>query len=133
MPPITGAAQRAALASSSPKATWVPDPAAANEEDAPRIYGEDALAGWKHAVRQVHEETVPIFCQLWHVGQIRQAVLEGLYEVKPKDHQHPRQVGLSVIVGGIGSELIKEAEPATQDEIDSVVDAFGEGQPMPKQ
>jgi hypothetical protein len=59
--------------------------------------------------------------------------LEGLYEVKPKDHQHPRQVGLSVIVGGIGSELIKEAEPATQDEIDSVVDAFGEGQPMPKQ
>jgi 2,4-dienoyl-CoA reductase-like NADH-dependent reductase (Old Yellow Enzyme family) len=92
--------------------TWVPDPAAANEEDAPRIYGEDALAGWKHVVRQVHEETVPIFCQLWHVGQIRQAVLEGLYEVKPKDHQHPRQVGPSVIVGGIGSELIKEAEPA---------------------
>jgi 2,4-dienoyl-CoA reductase-like NADH-dependent reductase (Old Yellow Enzyme family) len=107
--------------------TWVPDPAAANEECAPRIYGEAALAGWKHVVRQVHEESVPIFCQLWHVGQIRQAVLEGLYEAKPKDHQHPRQVGPSGIVGGIGSELIKEAEPATQDEIDSVVDAFGKG------
>ena len=54
--------------------TWVPHDAAANEVDVPRMYGMDALAGWKKVVDAVHAEGTPILAQLWrprHAGRSR--------------------------------------------------------------
>lgn len=38
----------------------------------PNFYGEDALAGWKKVVREVHTGGGFIIPQIWHVGSIRQ-------------------------------------------------------------
>lgn len=47
--------------------TWIPHPSASNEPDAPRFYGEDALAGWQRVVDEVHAAGGKIMPQLWHV------------------------------------------------------------------
>ncbi len=68
----------------------------------PRMYGDDALDGWTEVVRAVHAEGTPIFSQLWHVGQMKQPVIEGLYAPRPADYVPPRRVGPSGLFGGIG-------------------------------
>jgi 2,4-dienoyl-CoA reductase-like NADH-dependent reductase (Old Yellow Enzyme family) len=104
--------------------TWVPHEAAANEVDVPRMYGDDALAGWAEVTREVHAEGVPILAQLWHVGQMKQHVVEGLYD--PTAKKAPvRRIGPSGLFGGIGYETTLDGEPATQADIDSVVEAYG--------
>jgi 2,4-dienoyl-CoA reductase-like NADH-dependent reductase (Old Yellow Enzyme family) len=105
--------------------TWVPHEAAANEEDVPRMFGEESLAGWAQVVREVHAEGTPIFSQLWHVGQMKQPVIEGLYLPRDATHVEPRRIGPSGLFGGIGSETTVEGGPATQADLDSVVEAFG--------
>ncbi len=105
--------------------TWVPDEAGANEADVPRMYGADALDGWAEVVREVHAEGVPIFSQLWHVGQMKQPVIEGLYAPKPANSVVPRRIGPSGLFGGIGSKTTLDGEPATQADLDAVVEAFG--------
>jgi len=40
-------------------------------ERVPAIYGEQALAGWKHVVDEVHAAGGKIMPQLWHVGSVR--------------------------------------------------------------
>jgi len=49
------------------------DPAALDESSIPVMYGEAALAGWKHVVDAVHEAGGTIFPQLWHQGPLRDA------------------------------------------------------------
>jgi 2,4-dienoyl-CoA reductase-like NADH-dependent reductase (Old Yellow Enzyme family) len=105
--------------------TWVPHDAAANEEDVPRLYGEKALSGWAEVVREVHAEGTPIFAQLWHVGQMKQHVVEGLYVPKPAGYTPPRRVGPSGLFGGIGLPTTRDGEPATQADLDAIVVAFG--------
>jgi 2,4-dienoyl-CoA reductase-like NADH-dependent reductase (Old Yellow Enzyme family) len=51
--------------------TLIERPAAGNEPDVPRFYGDDALAGWSEVVHQVHEAGGKIWPQLWHVGALR--------------------------------------------------------------
>jgi 2,4-dienoyl-CoA reductase-like NADH-dependent reductase (Old Yellow Enzyme family) len=104
--------------------TWV-DRAGANEEDVPRLFGEAALSGWSHVVNEVHKEGAPIFCQLWHVGQMKQPVIEGLYDAKADDLVEPRRTGPSGLFGGLGSQTTHDGEPASQADLDRVVEAFG--------
>lgn len=59
---------------------WIPHRHAANEESAPRFYGEDALAGWKAVVDAVHRAGGRIMPQLWHVGLVEKPDIENLYE-----------------------------------------------------
>lgn len=107
--------------------TWVPHPAAANEDNAPRMYGDDALNGWTEVVRRVHDENTPMFAQLWHVGQMKQHMVESLYEKRQDGYAPPRRVGPSGLFGGIGQPLTPDGESATQQDIDSVIAAFVEG------
>ncbi|MEP6962323.1 MAG: 12-oxophytodienoate reductase, partial [Acidobacteriota bacterium] len=48
--------------------TYPPHPAAGFDPKVPRMYGEAALAGWRHVVDEVHAAGGRIFSQLWHVG-----------------------------------------------------------------
>src|SRR5438067_7004634 len=48
--------------------TWVPHPSAGFNDRVPRISGDDALAGWRRVVEEVHAAGGRIFPQLWHVG-----------------------------------------------------------------
>lgn len=103
--------------------TWVPHDAAANEADVPKMYGREALAGWSHVVAEVHSEGAPIFAQLWHVGQMKQHTVDGLYEAKGPGYRPPRRVGPSGLFGGIGKETTLDGEPASVADIESIVKA----------
>jgi 2,4-dienoyl-CoA reductase-like NADH-dependent reductase (Old Yellow Enzyme family) len=48
--------------------TYVAHPSAGFDPNVPRMYGDDALAGWRRVVEQVHAGGARIFSQLWHVG-----------------------------------------------------------------
>lgn len=102
--------------------TWIPHPSASNEPNAPRFYGEDALAGWKRVVDDVHAAGGKIMPQLWHVGQTGKTELEGLYD--DTDVGVARQVGPSGMVGALGVPPYLGDTPATQQEIDEVTAAF---------
>ncbi len=83
--------------------TYIPHPASGFDPNVPRMYGEDALAGWRAVVEQVHGAGGRIFSQLWHVGM----QLSG--------GQQPRRG-----IVPIGPESM------TQADIDSVIVAYGE-------
>lgn len=95
--------------------TWVPHWSASDDPAAPRFYGDDALAGWKHVVDEVHAGGGLIMPQLWHVGQI--------FEEKT-GASRGHLVGPSGLTGGFGIMPTPSDEPATQQEIDEVIDAY---------
>ena len=45
-------------------------PASKNDERIPHLYGEDALAGWKRVVDEVHAAGGRMGPQIWHVGSV---------------------------------------------------------------
>ena len=51
--------------------TGVARPASLNDPDIPRFHGEEALAGWKSVIDEVHAAGGLMAPQLWHVGAIR--------------------------------------------------------------
>lgn len=105
--------------------TWVPHDAASNEVDVPRMYGAKALGGWKKVVDAVHAEGTPILAQLWHVGQMKQHTVDGLYEAKGADYKPPRRVGPSGLFGGIGKPTTLDGEPALPADLESIVESYG--------
>jgi 2,4-dienoyl-CoA reductase-like NADH-dependent reductase (Old Yellow Enzyme family) len=58
---------------------WIDHHAAGNDANVPRLFGEDALEGWRHVVQAVHAAGGRIAPQLWHVGMTRKPELENLY------------------------------------------------------
>jgi 2,4-dienoyl-CoA reductase-like NADH-dependent reductase (Old Yellow Enzyme family) len=50
--------------------TAIDRPAAKNDPDVPFFHGEDALAGWKRVIDEVHGEGGKMGPQLWHVGSV---------------------------------------------------------------
>jgi 2,4-dienoyl-CoA reductase-like NADH-dependent reductase (Old Yellow Enzyme family) len=82
----------------------------------PRIYGDDALSGWRRVVEQVHEAGARIFAQLWHVGLVREPQVDGvglLYENRPTSDD---RLSPSGIIGGNGLPLERVGRPATPEE-----------------
>ncbi|MCU7369462.1 hypothetical protein PEC18_00815 [Paucibacter sp. O1-1] len=51
--------------------TFISHKAANGYENVPAIFGEQALAGWRHVVDEVHAAGGEIAPQLWHVGAVR--------------------------------------------------------------
>ena len=101
---------------------WIPHPSASNEANAPRFYGDDALAGWKRVVDEVHAAGGKIMPQLWHVGQTGKTELEGLYD--DTDAGVTRQVGPSGMVGALSVPPTLKDKPATLQEIHEVSEAY---------
>lgn len=104
---------------------WIPHDAAANEADVPKMYGVPALAGWKKVVDAVHAEATPIIAQLWHVGQMKQHTVDGLYAGKGAGYRPPRRVGPSGLFGGIGKPTTLDGEPAVTADLEAIVEAYG--------
>lgn len=48
--------------------TYIPHPVAGFDPKVPHLYGDEALAGWRRVVGEVHQAGGKIFSQLWHVG-----------------------------------------------------------------
>ncbi len=101
--------------------TWIPHPAASNEEQVPRFYGEDALAGWKRVLAEVRAAGGRIMPQLWHTGLSRRPKAENVYTDIVED--------LSVKVSPSGYVMPGEkvGKATTSAEIEAVIDAYATG------
>ena len=95
--------------------TWVPHWSASDDPAAPNFFGDKALAGWKHVVDEVHAAGTLIMPQLWHVGQLFK---EGT------GASRGHLFGPSGLTGGFGIMPTPSDEPATQQEIDEVIEAY---------
>ncbi|HHQ49475.1 MAG TPA: 12-oxophytodienoate reductase, partial [Acidobacteria bacterium] len=72
--------------------TVIDHPAANGYPGVPHLYGEQALAGWRRVVEEVHDAGGVIVPQLWHVGSVRQRGMEPDPEVPgygPSAVPHP--------------------------------------------
>jgi len=98
--------------------TWIPHPAASNEENAPRFYGEDALAGWSHVLSEVHAAGGKIIPQLWHTGLTRKRKVEFLYDKAEED------LSLKVSPSGYVLEDEKAGEGMSDAEIEDLIEAY---------
>lgn len=99
--------------------TWIPHRAASNDDSAPRFYGGDALAGWKHVVDEVHAVGGKIAPQLWHVGLSRKPDVENLY-VRQTDYAQ------TVSPSGILDIGNKVGEPIDEAEAEAVIAAYAQ-------
>jgi 2,4-dienoyl-CoA reductase-like NADH-dependent reductase (Old Yellow Enzyme family) len=93
--------------------TVIDHPASTDSIRVPRFYGADALAGWRRVVEAVHDAGGRIVPQIWHVG-MRRAPGTGPFP-------DARSIGPSGV--DVAGEQV--AAPMTEQEIVSVVDAYG--------
>lgn len=66
------------------EATLIGRPAAGNEPDVPRFWGEDALAAWQPVVNAVNDTGSSFWPQLWHVGAVRNPMLKWMPPAAPE-------------------------------------------------
>ena len=92
--------------------TVIERPASSNDPKVPRFWGEDALAGWKRVIDEVHAAGGLMAPQLWHVGSVRSA--GQTWEPGPPDS--PSGVG-RIDQPPIGA-------PLTETDIADIIQAF---------
>ncbi len=91
--------------------TVVERPASSNDPKVPRFWGEDALAGWKRVIDEVHAAGGLMAPQLWHVGAVRRPDMG--FEPGPPDSPS----GLALPDKPLGS-------PLKEEEVADVIAAF---------
>jgi 2,4-dienoyl-CoA reductase-like NADH-dependent reductase (Old Yellow Enzyme family) len=94
--------------------TYIAHKAANGYERVPAIYGEQALAGWKKVVDEVHAVGGQIIPQLWHVGSVRK---EGTEPDKSVPAYSP---------SGLFKPGAKNGVAMTKADIDDVVASFAQ-------
>lgn len=98
---------------------WIDHPSAGNDPDVPRLYGDDALDGWRTVIERVHAAGGRIVPQLWHVGLTRKPELENLYDRTVED--------LTAKLSPSGYVMPDEriGEGSAEDDLLAAIDAFG--------
>ena len=94
--------------------TTVNDKVATMDPNIPQFHGEQALAGWKKVVEEVHKVGGKIMPQLWHVGMARVAE-KAPYPELP-----------SAGPSGLFKPGKQGAEPMSVSHIESVIEAFAQ-------
>jgi 2,4-dienoyl-CoA reductase-like NADH-dependent reductase (Old Yellow Enzyme family) len=89
--------------------TYIPHPSSGFDPKVPRLYGDEALAGWREVVHQVHDAGGKIFPQLWHVGMAYDPP-GGVRALGPSGLKKPGELA---------------GEPMSQGDIDAVIEAYG--------
>lgn len=89
-------------------------PASIHNPDVPHIFGEAALAAWAGIARDVRAEGAAFIPQLWHVGGAR-----------TKFPDHPNPGARSISASGTYFPDQPYGEPATEAEIEGVVQSYG--------
>ncbi len=103
----------------------VADVAAVDVPGIPVMYGQEALAGWRRVVEEVHAAGGKIMPQLWHQGAMRDAAISTEPEVAPR-----RPSGVIGPLGQVSLEpekverLAVETAAMTDSEIAEVIDAY---------
>ncbi len=100
---------------------WIDHPSAGNDANVPRLYGEDACAGWRAVIEAVHATGGSIAPQLWHVGLTRKPELENLYEKVEED------LSLKVSPSGYVMPGERVGEGSAESEILAVIESYARG------
>jgi 2,4-dienoyl-CoA reductase-like NADH-dependent reductase (Old Yellow Enzyme family) len=90
--------------------TYIAHPSSGFDPRVPHLYGDDALAGWRRVVEEVHGAGGRIFPQLWHVGMAYDDPSGRVRPLGPSGLKKPGE---------------QTGEPMSQTEIDEVIAAFG--------
>jgi 2,4-dienoyl-CoA reductase-like NADH-dependent reductase (Old Yellow Enzyme family) len=88
-------------------------PSAKNDPNVPDFHGEQALAGWKRVIDEVHAAGGKMGPQLWHVGSARNPMTTW---VAPPPVDAP---------SGLSSPGKRFTEPMTEEAIADTIAAFG--------
>jgi 2,4-dienoyl-CoA reductase-like NADH-dependent reductase (Old Yellow Enzyme family) len=90
--------------------TYIAHPSSGFDARVPHLYGDDALAGWRRVVEEVHGAGGRIFPQLWHVGMAYDDPSGRVRPLGPSGLKKPGE---------------QTGEPMSQAEIDAVIEGFG--------
>lgn len=93
--------------------TYIAHPTAGFDPNVPRLYGREALAGWRRVLDEVHSAGGRIFPQLWHVGISygpNSVFADGVQPVGPSGLRKPGESG---------------GRAMTKADIDQVIAAYG--------
>ncbi|HIG44769.1 MAG TPA: NADH:flavin oxidoreductase [Gammaproteobacteria bacterium] len=94
--------------------TTVNHKVASMDPNIPRIHGDDAMAGWRKVVSEVHDAGGKIMPQLWHVGTARP---KGAMPNSEEESQGP---------SGLVAPGVKKAATMTEEDIADVIQAFAD-------
>ncbi|WP_412025694.1 alkene reductase [Burkholderia cepacia] len=96
--------------------------------DAPGIYTEAQVAGWKRVVDAVHAKGARIFLQLWHAGrQAHPANTGGVTPIAPSARRSLEHAAIRDVHGGITEAELVEPRPLALHEIPGIVEQFRAG------
>jgi 2,4-dienoyl-CoA reductase-like NADH-dependent reductase (Old Yellow Enzyme family) len=90
--------------------TYIAHPSSGFDPRVPHLYGDEALAGWRRVVEEVHGAGGRIFPQLWHVGMAYDDPSGRIPPLGPSGLKKPGE---------------QTGEPMSQSEIDAVIEGFG--------
>ena len=104
--------------------TYVNHPSAGAYENVPFFYGDEALAGWKKVVDEVHAAGAKIAPQLWHTGIMRGVGGEGMTMEPYPDSPAMGPSGLLMPGKEIGHTMtLEDIDQVSQAYIQGAVDA----------
>lgn len=96
----------------------------------PGIFTQEQIDGWKLTTQSVHERGGKIFLQLWHVGRVSSAQVNGLQPIAPSAKT---AAGTTVYIfdgapnGDATFVPVDEPRSMTQADIDQVIQEFRDG------
>ncbi len=96
------------------------------EEGVPVLYGDAALAGWRHVVDEVHRVGGVIFPQLWHMGVMRVAGTGPFPDApssRPSGTWGP--TGKAMLPPAYIEAMSRPTKPMTESDIADVISAYG--------
>ncbi|MFE3543822.1 12-oxophytodienoate reductase [Nocardia sp. NPDC059177] len=103
----------------------VEHPAAVDNPRVPRMYGDDALAGWRTVVDEVHAAGGRIVPQLWHVGPLwgaMSAVDPAITPMRPSGRWG--SAGTTSYPDDYIARASRPTRPMTEDDMDEIVAAY---------
>ncbi|MBF6354998.1 12-oxophytodienoate reductase [Nocardia higoensis] len=100
-------------------------PGAVDNPRVPRMYGADALAGWRAVVEQVHAAGGRIVPQLWHVGPLWGAMSEVDAAITPmRPSGRWGTAGVTSYSDEYVARAARPTRPMTEDDIAEIIEAF---------
>lgn len=100
----------------------------------PGIYSQEQIEGWKLTTGAVHQAGSKIFLQLWHVGRVSSAKVNGLQPIAPSAIT-AKETSVYIFDGAPSGDAtfvpVDEPREMTREDIATVVAEFVQGAKMP--
>lgn len=96
----------------------------------PGIYNKEQIEGWKLITDVVHKKDSKIFLQLWHVGRVSSAKVNGLQPIAPSALT-AQNTSVYIFDGAINGDAtfvaVDEPREMSQSDIQNVIEEFVQG------